>query len=236
MNSKLIIGLIAVVVVGIAAFLFINKTGDEAVPEIVTASFSDDSVTVEASFNNDDGTVTFTHPAVGTVTLPRAISASGARYANEDESIVFWEHQGEVTIILNGVDVFISGTDEPEIPAAPSSAPTATALFGVWAWERTVDADGEVVTPDKPETFALTFNDDGQVFGSTDCNGFGGRYEADQGGALTVGPLASTLMYCEGSQEGVFNAAFGSASGYSVEGDHLIITLEGGGEMHFDRE
>lgn len=34
--------------------------------------------------------------------LQRAISASGARYANDDESIVFWEHQGEVILEIDG--------------------------------------------------------------------------------------------------------------------------------------
>ena len=33
--------------------------------------------------------------------LSRAISASGARYANEDESVVFWEHQGEAMVLFN---------------------------------------------------------------------------------------------------------------------------------------
>lgn len=37
--------------------------------------------------------------------LQRARSASGARYANEDESIVFWEHQGEATLKINGETV-----------------------------------------------------------------------------------------------------------------------------------
>ena len=48
----------------------------------------------------------FTHPILGTVTLPIARSASGARYANEDESLVFWEHQEEVTITKNNQQIF----------------------------------------------------------------------------------------------------------------------------------
>lgn len=30
------------------------------------------------------------------------ISASGARYANDDESVIFWEHQGEAIVEMNG--------------------------------------------------------------------------------------------------------------------------------------
>jgi membrane-bound inhibitor of C-type lysozyme len=38
--------------------------------------------------------------------LHRAISASGARYTSEDEKVVFWEHQGEVMLEINGEIVF----------------------------------------------------------------------------------------------------------------------------------
>jgi membrane-bound inhibitor of C-type lysozyme len=34
--------------------------------------------------------------------LQRVISGSGSRYANDDESIVFWEHQGEVILEIDG--------------------------------------------------------------------------------------------------------------------------------------
>lgn len=34
--------------------------------------------------------------------LHRVISASGARYANEDETVIFWEHQGEAMVELDG--------------------------------------------------------------------------------------------------------------------------------------
>lgn len=34
--------------------------------------------------------------------LNRAVSGSGARYANEDESVVFWEHQGEAMLEVDG--------------------------------------------------------------------------------------------------------------------------------------
>jgi len=32
----------------------------------------------------------------------RVISASGARYANNDETVVFWEHQGEAMVEIDG--------------------------------------------------------------------------------------------------------------------------------------
>src|SRR5690606_12238127 len=34
--------------------------------------------------------------------LERAISASGARYASEDGQVVFWEHQGQAFVEIDG--------------------------------------------------------------------------------------------------------------------------------------
>jgi len=34
--------------------------------------------------------------------IHRVISASGARYANDDETVVFWEHQGEAMVEIDG--------------------------------------------------------------------------------------------------------------------------------------
>ena len=45
---------------------------------------------VQASFDNDANTVRLALSDGRELTVPRAISASGARYANSDESFVFW--------------------------------------------------------------------------------------------------------------------------------------------------
>jgi len=38
--------------------------------------------------------------------LNRVVSASGARYANDDETVVFWEHQGEAMVEVNGETIY----------------------------------------------------------------------------------------------------------------------------------
>ncbi len=78
-----------------------------------SAQFSDGATTIEAMFNSDS-TVTFNHSITGLVTLPIAVSGSGARYANSDQSLVFWEHQGEVTITKDGNQVFKGKIIKPE--------------------------------------------------------------------------------------------------------------------------
>jgi heat shock protein HslJ len=49
----------------------------------------------------------------------------------------------------------------------------------------------------------ITFTKDGEVFGDAGCNRFTGGYETGNDGAITIGPLATTLMMC---QENVMNA------------------------------
>lgn len=53
---------------------------------------SDKGTRMTALFDTQAHTVTVTLPGGRTVTLPRAISGSGARYSNDRET--FWEHQG----------------------------------------------------------------------------------------------------------------------------------------------
>ncbi|MDQ5901662.1 MAG: hypothetical protein QG580_377, partial [Patescibacteria group bacterium] len=52
--------------------------------------------------------------------------------------------------------------------------------------------------------FSISFTKDGNVSGTTDCNGFSGTYTLSGEGVLTFGPIASTIMFCEGSQEQIF--------------------------------
>ena len=107
-----IISVMVLVVFGILAFKGYQISKEEAKESntppssIISASYSDGKITVVANYDISNKTVSFNHPSVGTVALPIAISGSGARYANEDESLVFWEHQDELTITQDGVEIF----------------------------------------------------------------------------------------------------------------------------------
>ncbi|MCR9120951.1 MAG: META domain-containing protein [Phyllobacteriaceae bacterium] len=80
-------------------------------------------------------------------------------------------------------------------------------------------------SPDSDAAFVAF--DAGTISGNGGCNTFTGSYETGEDGALTVGSLASTRMACEAeimTAETAFLAAIGSASGYSVDGDTLMLT------------
>ncbi len=222
-------------------------------PETSRATYSDGMSEVEAVFDNRAETVTFTHDATGEVVLPRAVSGSGARYASEDERLVFWEHQGEATIEQDGETIFLGALVENRPTPSTSPDPTSptTPPLGSWIWEGTYIveptlADGEMLvmediltdSPGKPTAFTLTFTADGRLSGTTDCNGFGGSYTTDGDGDFSLGELASTKMFCEDSQETDFTAALSTADRYAQPTpDGLILHLSlSGEEMRFVRK
>lgn len=66
---------------------------------------------------------------------------------------------------------------------------------------------------------------DGQVSGNTGCNGFSGSYTVN-GDALELSPLAMTKMACPGEaadNEARVVAALDATTGYSVDGDSLVL-------------
>lgn len=93
-----------------------------------------------------------------------------------------------------------------------------------WTWVRTQMNDGTVTTPKKVEAFTITFNADGSVLGTTDCNRFFGKYSLD-GNKVTFGPLASTKMACSGSQESVFMKFLGEIDSYLLNEKEQTLVL-----------
>jgi heat shock protein HslJ len=92
------------------------------------------------------------------------------------------------------------------------------------------DLDGAAVTGTAP-TLAFTDTD---VNGTGGCNSFGGTYTTD-GDTISFGPIASTMMACEGptmEQETVYLAALDGAQTYAIDGDSLRIT-GGAGSLTF---
>lgn len=71
-----------------------------------------------------------------------------------------------------------------------------------WNWIETEYSDDTTVSP-KKDAFSLTFKADGTFSATTDCNSFGGKY-ADKKPGIEFSDVATTLMYCEGSQDSAF--------------------------------
>lgn len=72
-----------------------------------------------------------------------------------------------------------------------------------WTWISTLYSNDKTVTPKKEKLFTLTFKKDGSFSATTDCNSMSGVYSI-KGNKISFNDVASTLMYCDGSQEGEF--------------------------------
>src|SRR3989344_4274380 len=95
-----------------------------------------------------------------------------------------------------------------------------------WNWVSALYSDGREILPKKAGAFTLTFENDGRFSATTDCNGVGGTYTADNG-RITFSEMMSTLMFCEGSQEGEFTQMLANTSGYLFTSrGELILELK----------
>lgn len=88
----------AILLLGLAGLLLMDADGSEHEEKLRFAC--EDGYAFSLSYVGEDnsGAVLYLSDTDTPLDLSRVRSASGARYATEDESIVFWEHQGEATV------------------------------------------------------------------------------------------------------------------------------------------
>lgn len=120
---------------------------------------------------------------------------------------------------LNGSAVEIT-TNSGSLLVFGGETASSSAIGGSWTLQ---SIDGEAVSSDLGAT--AIFGDGGSLTGNGGCNTYTGTYTVD-GSSLTVGPLAATLMFCEGTSdtEHAFLAALQDASSWAVDGSTLTIT------------
>lgn len=115
------------------------------------------------------------------------------------------------------VDANFSGEADPNIMSLNMKT---------WTWIDTTFSNNVVVQPNNPDAFTLTFNDDGNFSATTDCNSMGGTYEVKSNN-ITFGQIASTLMYCEDSQEQDFSSMLNEVQSFSFTNKgELILKLQ----------
>jgi heat shock protein HslJ len=123
------------------------------------------------------------------------------------------------TMQLGSVEADFEGEANPEVMTLSQKS---------WQWIRTNYSDGRVFVPKQKDAFVITFAGDDTMSATTDCNGVSGPYTA-VAGSLVFGSLATTMMFCDGSEEGVFNELLGKVSTYTFTSDgELELGLKAG--------
>ncbi len=96
-----------------------------------------------------------------------------------------------------------------------------------WRWQKAVYSNGQELIPKKANQFTLIFTNEGRFTATTDCNSMAGSYTATKD-TLAFGPIASTEMFCEGSQEMEFAALLEKTGSYHFTGKgELILEFKG---------
>ncbi|TVQ53419.1 MAG: META domain-containing protein [Rhodobacteraceae bacterium] len=93
-------------------------------------------------------------------------------------------------------------------------------------WRLVAMGEAPVETEGQREPPHLEFADDGGVFGSGGCNRLRGGYELGEGGQISFGPAASTMMACDDDtmmRERGFFGVMEIAERYVIEGDRLTL-------------
>lgn len=242
--------LILVILAGVAIYVFRTSTEEEQNPiEVNTFETGEKITSVSASYlsvKNVEAIVTYYSDKTASLDLlgtsseriifNLAMSASGARYENIEKGLVLWEKAPELNIYKN--DKLIYTGKKSEI--VWDERLKELLISSTWVWQRTLNGTGPdaekggVVVPKKAGTFSLNFTADGKVSGKTDCNSFGGTY-AFSNGKISFGPLASTLVYCENSQEADFIKMLTNSTSSQVYGVNSEdqLTLENTVSIYF---
>lgn len=219
-NKPLVVVLIIVAV--LAGILWLGSEKQTQNPTI-EAEFrnaqSGQSITV--SFDNNAQTATLNGLGYENLVFNQAISASGARYVNENRGLVLWNKGDDITLYdAEDNPIFTGTTGEGQEETA---AVRQSIIGSTWVWQETRYADGRVMEPKTSGVFTVVFNQEGQVNGTTDCNNFFGPYTAGAGNSLVFGALASTLKYCEGSQENDFRKDISEINRYYFAAENQLV-------------
>ena len=88
-----------------------------------------------------------------------------------------------------------------------------TLQMKTWSWEKTIYNNGDVHTPVEPGIFSLTFEQDGRLLVTTDCNTMRGNYRFDKR-RIWFEQMLATRMFCADSQEQLFTKMLESVNFY----------------------
>lgn len=101
-------------------------------------------------------------------------------------------------------------------------------------WKLVSHGSASVQTPAAPDVdTSIEFGSDGQMNGNVGCNGFGGEFKVD-GDTIKLGPVMSTMMFCEGpvgDQEIATIAVFQGSATFVLDGGTLTITSADGNSV-----
>jgi len=114
---------------------------------------------------------------------------------------------------------------------AATSTPADSVQGIVWQWVSLINqSTGETTTVSNPENYTITFNADGSLNGTADCNTFTGTYSQENGFTIELG--ATTMAFCgEASLDQQYLTLLGSVAAGGPDGAGGFALETAGGEQ-----
>jgi putative lipoprotein len=158
------------------------------------------------------------------------------------------------TYVENQQGVAIIRTVTPTIPASLPTTPVTVAtplpvadpaLIGTWNYNGAMLAtggSGKVPVISNTKGITLTFNNDGTLTGFSGCNNFNGGYTlsgktTEFGKEITIGPLASTKMYCADTAD--FETSYlnnlQKTQTYTIPNNTMMLRTSYGSQLSYNK-
>lgn len=151
---RLLILLLVIALVAVAMYLLIEK--DTTQKDVYTFTCKDNKSVTATFYPSNDTRVDLTLSDGRKISLPHAISASGARYANANDAIVFW-NKGNTAFITEGTSTTYTECvvqSETEQDVIATTTPTTVSTTKV---KTTPVADGLYGYANSEYNFTLRF-------------------------------------------------------------------------------
>jgi len=154
------------------------------------------------------------------------------------------ENQQGVAIIRTVATTVPAPLPTTPITIATTPPPmTDPALIGTWNYKEAMlstGGSGKVPVISNTKGITLTFNNDGTLSGFSGCNNFNGGYTlsgktTDFGKGISIGPLASTMMYCADTAD--FETSYlnnlQQTQTYSIPNNTMMLRTSYGSQLSY---
>ena len=195
--------------------------------ESVTYQCADQKTVTITAIVNDSAHRLIT-PSGESVVVREQLASLGTRFENLDGNIIWQSSDGEAFLqelgVLTATECVVEKRSTTE-----TSQPTRNQLAETsWEWHSVEYANDELFVPEQPELFILNFTNKTVVSALTDCNSLRGTYRLGDKQRIEFANLSSTRMFCEGSQEGIFQEVLQETEGWRRVNDQLQLILADG--------
>ncbi len=245
-RNIVLIVLVLVIIVSCLILRFSQGKNNDAIFVSATQiEFTDsEGVTVILETSEDSSRVRFSGIGYIDLTLISTTSASGAKFYNSTEDVSIWNKEDELMAFKGSDLVYLGNKYNPKIDSVTEVEPEYKELSeydvldliknGTWEWIMTTDKNGNLLSPQKPEVFTVTFTADGMFRATTDCNDLSGSYTYEDD-KLAITDIASTRMYCEASQAEHFESLLVGSSTVTFKDTESFNMINGSNQASFKK-